>query len=183
MVVGMDGNGDQILMVPGLYNSGPGIGRRCGRGNSGFARVEQRDWEMPRREDWVPVLDDAVAAQSVPVILVAHSLGCITVLFWAASALENFRKVKGALLVAPSDTERPEFPPGTTGFKPIPLEPLPFHSITVASTNDRYISLTRSEELARAWSSSFECRYVRPHIWCGWFWALAGGAGFAGSSA
>lgn len=43
------------------------------------ARVEQADWLTPRREDWVAALAEAIAADSTPVILIAHSLGCITV--------------------------------------------------------------------------------------------------------
>lgn len=50
------------------------------------ARVEQADWLTPRREDWVAALAEAIAADSTPVILIAHSLGCITVAHWAATA-------------------------------------------------------------------------------------------------
>lgn len=46
------------------------------------ARVEQADWLTPRREDWVAALAEAIAADSTPVILIAHSLGCITVAHW-----------------------------------------------------------------------------------------------------
>ena len=49
------------------------------------ARVEQADWLTPRREDWVAALAEAIAADSTPVILIAHSLGCITVAHWAAT--------------------------------------------------------------------------------------------------
>ena len=50
------------------------------------ARVEQADWLTPRREDWVAALAEAIAADDTPVILIAHSLGCITVAHWAARA-------------------------------------------------------------------------------------------------
>ena len=67
------------------------------------ARVEQADWLTPRREDWVAALAEAIAADSTPVILIAHSLGCITVAHWAATAPVHFlRQVHGALLVAPA---------------------------------------------------------------------------------
>ena len=62
------------------------------------ARVEQADWLTPRREDWVAALAEAIAADSTPVILIAHSLGCITVAHWAATApLQMLRQVRGAL--------------------------------------------------------------------------------------
>jgi predicted alpha/beta hydrolase family esterase len=50
------------------------------------ARVEQPDWLTPQRRDWVQALEQAIAAESSPVILIAHSLGCITVAHWAAQA-------------------------------------------------------------------------------------------------
>ena len=49
-------------------------------------RVEQRDWLTPQRRDWVQALEQAIAAERSPVILIAHSLGCITVAHWAAQA-------------------------------------------------------------------------------------------------
>ena len=52
-------------------------------------RVEQADWLTPRREDWIAALAEAIAADSTPVILIAHSLGCITVAHWAERAPES----------------------------------------------------------------------------------------------
>ena len=83
-------------------------------------------------------------------ILVAHSLACTTVAYWA----QKFNvKIKGALLVGPSDTEADTYPPGTTGFKPVPLIKLPFRSIVVASTNDYYVTLARAAQFAESWGS------------------------------
>ena len=66
-------------------------------------RVEQADWLTPRREDWIAALAEAIAADSTPVILIAHSLGCITVAHWAERAPESLlSQVRGALLVAPA---------------------------------------------------------------------------------
>lgn len=65
------------------------------------ARVEQQDWLTPQRQDWVHALEQAIAAERSPVILIAHSLGCITVAHWAAQASPALlRQVRGALLVA-----------------------------------------------------------------------------------
>jgi predicted alpha/beta hydrolase family esterase len=91
--------------------------------------VEQADWLTPRREDWVAALAEAIAADSTPVILIAHSLGCITVAHWAATAPVHFlRQVRGALLVAPADVERPACAPALRNFAPIPTHLLPFPS-------------------------------------------------------
>ena len=118
------------------------------------ARVEQADWLTPRREDWVAALAEAIAADSTPVILIAHSLGCITVAHWAATAPVQFlRKVRGALLVAPADVERPACAPALRNFAPIPTDLLPFPSQVVSSDNDSAVSAPRALELARHWGA------------------------------
>lgn len=99
------------------------------------ARVEQDDWLTPRCEDWVAALDRAVNASADPVILIAHSLGCVTVAHWSADAsLVSLRKVRGALLVAPADVERPACSPALRNFAPIPKHLLPFPSQVWART-------------------------------------------------
>ncbi|UVL89134.1 alpha/beta hydrolase [Pseudomonas sichuanensis] len=118
------------------------------------ARVEQQDWLTPQRLDWVQALEQAIAAESSPVILIAHSLGCITVAHWAAQASPSLlRRVRGALLVAPADVERPNCAPALRNFAPIPLQALPFPSQVVSSDNDPAVSVPRALHLARAWDA------------------------------
>jgi predicted alpha/beta hydrolase family esterase len=117
-------------------------------------RVEQADWLSPDRADWVNELDRAIAAQPTPVILIAHSLGCVTVAHWASNApVELLRRVHGALLVAPADVERPACPEALKGFAPIPRELLPFPTQVVGSDNDAAASAARAIELARDWGA------------------------------
>ncbi|WP_213878358.1 alpha/beta hydrolase [Pseudomonas sp. dw_358] len=117
-------------------------------------RVEQADWQVPLCQDWVATLEQAVAASTAPVILIAHSLGCITVAHWAAQApLASLRRVRGALLVAPADVERPACPEPLRNFAPIPRHLLPFPSQVVSSDNDPAISAPRALELARDWGA------------------------------
>ena len=112
------------------------------------------DWFNPDPHQWVAELERAVSADSTPVILIAHSLGCITVARWAAQApLASLRKVRGALLVAPADVERPGCPEALRGFAPIARELLPFPSQLVGSDNDPAASAARAMELARSWGS------------------------------
>ena len=118
------------------------------------ARVEQADWLTPRCEDWIAALAEAIVADSTPVILIAHSLGCITVAHWAERAPESLlRQVRGALLVAPADVERPACAPALRNFAPIPSRPLPFPSQIVSSDNDAAVSAPRAMEFARQWGS------------------------------
>ncbi|MEE1921322.1 alpha/beta hydrolase [Pseudomonas sp. 148P] len=118
------------------------------------ARVEQADWLTPKRGDWVAALEEAIAADEAPVILIAHSLGCITVAHWAAQASAALRRrVRGALLVAPADVERPACSPALRNFAPIPMDLLPFPSQVVTSDNDPAVSAPRAMQLARAWGA------------------------------
>ncbi|MBA1201578.1 alpha/beta hydrolase [Pseudomonas capeferrum] len=118
------------------------------------ARVEQHDWLTPQREDWVQALDQAIDADRSPVILIAHSLGCITVAHWARQADPVLlRRVRGALLVAPADVERPNCSPVLRNFAPIPLQALPFPSQVVSSDNDQAINVPRALYLAQSWGA------------------------------
>lgn len=141
-----------ILVHPGLGNSGKGHWQTLWeRGFPQFMRIAQRNWETPVCIEWIQKLDDEVMKYSPGnVIIVAHSLACATVSYWAA---RYKRRIKGALLVGPSDTEADSYPPGTTGFKPVPLYRLPFRSIVVMSTNDPFVSIERASLFAEKWGS------------------------------
>jgi uncharacterized protein len=143
------------LILPGLSSSGPEHWQtHWEQADPTCRRVEQAEWETPRCADWVTTLDDAVALSGDSVALVAHSSACALVAQWARdAAAENLAKVRGALLVAPSDPEGPNFPDGPTGFAPMPMAPLPFPSIVVASRDDPYVTLERAREYAGAWGS------------------------------
>jgi predicted alpha/beta hydrolase family esterase len=102
----------------------------------------------------VQALEQAIAAEPSPVILIAHSLGCVTVAHWAAQASPALRRqVRGALLVAPADVERPTCAPALRNFAPIPTEALPFPSQVVSSDNDPAVSVPRALHLAQAWGA------------------------------
>jgi uncharacterized protein len=145
------------LILPGLSSSGPEHWQsHWERIDPSCRRVEQAEWEAPRCADWVATLDAAISSAAGPVVLVAHSSSCGMVAHWARGATAARRaRVRGALLVAPSDPEGPSFPAGPTGFAPMPLDRLPFRSIVVASTNDIYVTAERAREYAAAWGSEF----------------------------
>ena len=143
----------RVYIVPGLGNSGPGHWQSHFEAlNPDFIRIEQREWESPARTDWVATLEHALAGEDLGrVVLVAHSLGCVTVAHWAA---RYGHAIRGALLVAPSDVETAHyaaFP--TTGFSPMPLQRLPFPSTVVTSSTDDWVSPARARQFADAWGS------------------------------
>ena len=144
-------NSSLIFTLPGLYSSGPALWQTFWEREHGFTRIEQADWDTPVCENWIDTIESRLKPFPLEeVILVAHSLACITTVKW----YEKFgHRIKGALLVAPSDTEAPSYPPGTTGFKPLPLTRLPFPSIVVTSSNDYYVTPERAAVFANAWGS------------------------------
>jgi predicted alpha/beta hydrolase family esterase len=143
-----------ILIIPGWTNSGPQHWQTLWeRAHPEYRRVQQRDWETPARVDWITTLDGAIRATPSPPILVAHSLGCIAIAHWAAAhGHGGAGRVLAALLVAPADVEAPTAREAVHGFRPVPLAPLPFSSVVVASRTDQYLSYERATELARAWA-------------------------------
>ncbi|RZK89566.1 MAG: alpha/beta hydrolase, partial [Pedobacter sp.] len=62
-------------------------------------------------------------------------------------------KIKGALLVAPSDVEAPKYTFDTVGFKQMPVERIDFKTILVASSNDEWMSMERAKFFAESWGS------------------------------
>ena len=153
-----------ILLVPGLWNSGPEHWQSYWeRERTDCRRVLQQNWETPRCSDWVTALEAAVAASPDPVVLAAHSLGCALVAHWAGAS-KQLAKVRGALLVAPSDVEAPSYPAGTSGFVPMPLVKLPFPAIVVMSTDDEYVTPERAARFANAWGAQLVSVGAKGHI-------------------
>lgn len=147
------------FIVPGLGNSGPehwqtyfeAVGAATIGGT--FSRIQQEEWDAPHCEHWIANIDRAIAnIEPTKVVLIAHSLGCTAVARWAG---RYGKRIKGALLVAPSDIEAPPYTFPSEGFEPIPLEKLPFPSIVVASTDDQWVSLERAQLFATHWGSQF----------------------------
>jgi hypothetical protein len=146
--------GVDVLILPGWQNSGPAHWQSLWEATHGFQRVQQHDWMRPLRGDWLIQLEEAVLACTRPVVLVAHSLGCIQVAAWAAHSRLAAR-IHGALLVAPGDVEQPDIRPQLPTWQPVAMARLPFRSTLVGSHNDPYCSLARARALAAAWGSQW----------------------------
>lgn len=155
-----------VLVVPGWHGSGDGHWQSCWqRGFPRWARVEQKDWSQPCPAEWTGALAGAVAKQHEPVVLVAHSLGVLTVARWAQADPVGAQKVRAALLVAPPDVAvQPCCGAGLQSFAPQPGRSLPFPSLLVASDNDPYSSPGQAAEWARWWGSSYVSAGRQGHI-------------------
>jgi hypothetical protein len=146
-----------ILTVPGLNGSGPAHWQSLWeRADPGVVRADLGMWNTPHRNSWVTRLDQAIRQAQAPVILVAHSLGCQAVAWWAALSPQPYGwPVAGALLVAPADADRSDAPAELRGFAPVPRVPLPLPSLVVASTDDLWVELARAHSMAADWGSHF----------------------------
>jgi predicted alpha/beta hydrolase family esterase len=153
-----------ILMVPGLNNSGPGHWQTIWEQSVPRARrVDLGLWADPHRNTWVSKLALAIGRAERPVVLVAHSLGCHVIAWWAeyeAAFNVHLRNagpcpVVGALLVAPPDVEEHPADRRVTRFAPLPPSALPFPSIVVASRDDPFIGMAQARQVAQRWGSRF----------------------------
>jgi uncharacterized protein len=145
----------KFLTIPGLGSSGVEHWQSLWEKQNpeNFHRVEQINWDLPVCQEWTKKLDEEVQNSSVPIYLIAHSLGCLTVVHWARNYHSD--KVKGAFLVAPPDVENSKRLSFIEGFSPVPNYRLPFKSTLIASTTDQYASIGRAYEFACAWGSEF----------------------------
>lgn len=148
-----------IIIVPGWRDSGPGHWQSLwAERMQGAVRVVQDDWITPNRAAWVATLEKLVLESPGPVIIAAHSLGCIATTHLPAAAVA---RIQGALLVAPADPERRA---ALSDFAPVPFAPLPYRSILVASSNDPFCPVRLAGAYARAWGSEFVRMQNAGHI-------------------
>jgi len=153
----------RVLLLPGWLNSDEAHWQSRWEAEGHGLRVEQDDWQWPRRGDWMARLDEAVLAQDAPVLLAAHSLGCQLVASWAAHS-QHVQRVRAALLVAPPDVERDDMPPQLFSWRPITRKRLPFASLAVVSSDDPYCDSTRSAQMARDWGAELHQLGAFGHI-------------------
>ena len=149
----------RVVIVPGWRDSGPGHWQSLwAEGLDGAVRVAQDDWVSPRRASWVKAIGDLILAQDMPVVVAAHSLGCIATALLPPEVAE---RIAGALLVAPADPERRA---ALNDFAPVPSATLPYRSVLVASSNDPFCPVRLAGAYARAWGSEFVRMQNAGHI-------------------
>lgn len=142
-----------VLILPGYQGSGETHWQTQWEiHHPDFKRIEQEDWDHPICAQWVSNVEETVKKAGNPVIIVAHSIGCLVLAHWAASL--HHSPIKGALLVAPPNPNEPVFPSIAEGFEQTPMKAFDFPSIIVASSNDPYARLDYAKNLADAWGST-----------------------------
>jgi predicted alpha/beta hydrolase family esterase len=146
-----------LLIVPGIDGSGARHWQtEWERDLEDCYRVELGCWDDPIRNVWISRLDQAVHKAGGDVVLVAHSLGCQAVAWWArllgSSAVPS---VRGALLVAPPDVDQQDVDRRLDRFAPNPDVAFAFPALVVASRDDPYATIKRSREIADQWGAAF----------------------------
>jgi len=152
------------INIPGLHNSDENHWQTYFEKikPAEYIRIQQKNWDKPDCETWIEKIEEELSAFNYSdLILIGHSIGCMAIVKWH----EKFKhKIKGALLVAPSDAEHKNYPSYITGFTPIPMAPLPFPSIVVGSTNDHVTDIARTKEFANKWGSKLIILQDAGHI-------------------
>ncbi len=151
-----------VLLVPGLRDATPEhwqtlLEAQLREQGRPVASVQPMGREAINCAERVAAIEAAAQAVDGPLVLVAHSAGCIMAAHWAH---RTQCVVQGVLLAAPPDFERP-MPEGyptledlqEAGWLPVPRQRLPFRSIVAASRNDPLASYERCAELAENWGS------------------------------
>ena len=156
-------NPKNILILPGWQGSSPEHWQSRWERAHGYVRVEQHDWHRPLRGDWIARLEEVLLPCTEPVVLVAHSLGCLCVAAWAAHS-QNTHRVKAALLVAPPDLARSDIDPALHSWVSVPMGRLPFKTVMFASNNDPFCSVERARTLASAWGAEFNLIEAGGHL-------------------
>jgi hypothetical protein len=151
-----------VLIVPGLRDAAPTHWqtllekrlREASRPVLSVPPLGREDLDCGRKLRAIEAVAQTVEG---PIVIVAHSGGCIMVAHWAQ---RTQRAVHGALLAVPPDFEAP-MPEGyptldalrAGGWLPLPRKRLPFASIVAASRDDPLADFDRVAVLARDWGS------------------------------
>lgn len=143
---------NHYFIIPGLGNSGPQHWQTYFETTGhNFQRIQQQEWDAPVCSDWITTIQETISMYDpASVILIGHSLGCATIAHWAAA---YGVKIKGAMLVGPSDIESPVYTFPAKGFTPIPLQRIHFPTLVVASSDDPWVSMERAIFFAGCWGS------------------------------
>ena len=154
-----------VLMVPGLRDAvalhwQTLLEASLRAAGKAVAVVPPMGREDLRCASKVAAIEREASAIRGPLVVVAHSAGCIMVAHWAR---QTERAVAAVLLAAPPDFEA-AMPDGNPtldalragGWLPVPRERLRFRSIVAASRNDPLARFERVADMARAWGSRLD---------------------------
>ncbi|MDR5783889.1 alpha/beta hydrolase [Caballeronia sp. LZ065] len=144
------GAGVTLVTVPGLYGSEDAHWQSWLEGEVASARrVEQRNWDLPHLDTWSDAVRDELADIDGPVVIAAHSFGCLATAHALAHLKPAGARVRGVLFVAPASPAKFRF---AGAFSARRLDTL---SLVVGSETDPWMPLDEARTLAQHWNSAF----------------------------
>ena len=139
----------RLVTVPGLHGSeGAHWQTWLERQFSRSRRVEQDDWDAPQLDAWAQSVADTVTSVHGPVILAAHSFGCLAAAHAIAQGLTG-DAVAGVLFVAPASPDKFRFAGAFESRR------LGVPSVLIASMTDPWMPFDQAMRLASQLGSAF----------------------------
>jgi uncharacterized protein len=139
----------RLVTVPGLHGSeGAHWQTWLERQLPKSRRVGQDDWDAPQLDAWAQSVADTVTSVRGPVILAAHSFGCLAAAHAIAQGLTG-DAVAGVLFVAPASPDKFKF---AGAFEP---RRLAVPSVLIASMTDPWMPFDQAMRLASQFGSAF----------------------------
>ncbi|CAN7160329.1 RBBP9/YdeN family alpha/beta hydrolase [Caballeronia sp. LjRoot31] len=139
----------RLVTVPGLHGSeGAHWQTWLERQLPKSRRVEQADWDAPQLDAWAQSVADTVTSVHGPVILAAHSFGCLAAAHAIVQGLTG-DAVAGVLFVAPASPDKFRF---AGAFEP---RRLGVPSVLIASMTDPWMPFDQAMRLASQFGSAF----------------------------
>jgi predicted alpha/beta hydrolase family esterase len=151
------------VFLAGYGDSGDGHWQRAWLGRLPNAVwVAHEDWFAAQREEWVADVQKALWQISGPMVVVAHSLGCLLLAEWCRNHEDP--SLVGAFLVAVPNPDGINFPGVVEGFEDPTAMELPFPAIVVASQDDPYADIEFARTIAETWGARFVDIGAKGHI-------------------
>jgi uncharacterized protein len=146
-----------ILIVPGHGGAAEGHWQRRVEAKLTTANIlPHDDWSYSSLPRAVAAMQAAIDASDLPVVFLAHSVGCQLVTHAIPELVKSGAggKLKGAYLVVPPSPAAVKVMPGIDPALAEPLrDPLPFPSLLIASSNDPHATMEESADLSLAWGA------------------------------
>ncbi len=156
-----------IFFIPGYHGSGPDHWQNWLQSRlPDSSALQGVDWKFPDISAWTDQAHRQIAAVGSPVLVIAHSFGCLVA---ATVAAENPGPIAGILFVAPADPRRfaasggirnTRFD-GTSGQIPSVADilpetlPFPVKSAMIGSENDPWLKFSDALALKQRFRSHF----------------------------
>jgi hypothetical protein len=135
----------QVLIVPGRGNSGVSHWQTYLEASlPGARRVWQEEWDAPQLDAWAARIAASARAADKPVLVVAHSFGCLATV---AALADHGAPIAGALLVAAADPVR--FSIDDERLR----HALQVPTTLVVSRNDPWLRFDKAHRLAARWNA------------------------------